>query len=278
MKKILTLLAFLTSFSIFAQNTPMVSLKAFQGDSLLGEMKIKLYDETPLHRDNFLKLVKSGFYDGTLFHRVIPGFMIQAGDPNSKTAPAGQQLGSGDVGYTIPAEIKPNLFHKKGALAGARQGDEVNPRKESSGCQFYIVTGNITPENQLKAMEAQKGQGNPQQIFNQIIYRPENKAILDSLIQLQKVGNMDAFDKLIGEKIEPLIQIEMAKAGSTFKYSSEAISAYTTIGGAPFLDNEYTVFGEVVEGLELSDKVQNAARDQSDRPKTNIRLEMKIIE
>jgi cyclophilin family peptidyl-prolyl cis-trans isomerase len=278
MKKILTLLAFLTSFSIFAQNTPMVSLKAFQGDSLLGEMKIKLYDETPLHRDNFLKLVKSGFYDGTLFHRVIPGFMIQAGDPNSKTAPAGQQLGSGDVGYTIPAEIKPNLFHKKGALAGARQGDEVNPRKESSGCQFYIVTGNITPENQLKAMEAQKGQGNPQQIFNQIIYRPENKAILDSLIQLQKVGNMDAFDKLIGEKIEPLIQIEMAKAGSTFKYSSEAISAYTTIGGAPFLDNEYTVFGEVVEGLELSDKVQNAARDQNDRPKTNIRLEMKIIE
>ena len=142
MKKILTFLAFLTSFSIFAQNTPMVSLKAFQGDSLLGEMKIKLYDETPLHRDNFLKLVKSGFYDGTLFHRVIPGFMIQAGDPNSKTAPAGQQLGSGDVGYTIPAEIKPNLFHKKGALAGARQGDEVNPKKESSGCQFYIVTGN----------------------------------------------------------------------------------------------------------------------------------------
>ena len=278
MKKILTFLAFLTSFSIFAQNTPMVSLKAFQGDSLLGEMKIKLYDETPLHRDNFLKLVKSGFYDGTLFHRVIPGFMIQAGDPNSKTAPAGQQLGSGDVGYTIPAEIKPNLFHKKGALAGARQGDEVNPKKESSGCQFYIVTGNITPENQLKAMEAQKGQGNPQQLFNQIIYRPENKAILDSLIQLQKTGNMDAFDKLIGEKIEPLIQIEMAKAGSSFKFSAEAINAYLTIGGAPFLDNEYTVFGEVVEGLELSEKVQNAARDQSDRPKVNIRLEMKIIE
>jgi|JI10StandDraft_1071094.scaffolds.fasta_scaffold55478_5 peptidylprolyl isomerase len=278
MKKILTFLAFLTSFSIFAQNTPMVSLKAFQGDSLLGEMKIKLYDETPLHRDNFLKLVKSGFYDGTLFHRVIPGFMIQAGDPNSKTAPAGQQLGSGDVGYTIPAEIKPNLFHKKGALAGARQGDEVNPKKESSGCQFYIVTGNITPENQLKAMEAQKGQGNPQQLFNQIIYRPENKAILDSLIQLQKTGNMDAFDKLIGEKIEPLIQIEMAKAGSSFKFSAEAINAYSTIGGAPFLDNEYTVFGEVVEGLELSEKVQNAARDQSDRPKVNIRLEMKIIE
>jgi len=278
MKKILTFLAFLTSFSIFAQNTPMVSLKAFQGDSLLGEMKIKLYDETPLHRDNFLKLVKSGFYDGTLFHRVIPGFMIQAGDPNSKTAPAGQQLGSGDVGYTIPAEIKPNLFHKKGALAGARQGDEVNPKKESSGCQFYIVTGNITPEIQLKAMEAQKGQGNPQQLFNQIIYRPENKAILDSLIQLQKIGNMDAFDKLIGEKIEPLIQIEMAKAGSSFKFSAEAINAYSTIGGAPFLDNEYTVFGEVVEGLELSEKVQNAARDQSDRPKVNIRLEMKIIE
>lgn len=278
MKKILTFLAFLTSFSIFAQNTPMVSLKAFQGDSLLGEMKIKLYDETPLHRDNFLKLVKSGFYDGTLFHRVIPGFMIQAGDPNSKTAPAGQQLGSGDVGYTIPAEIKPNLFHKKGALAGARQGDEVNPKKESSGCQFYIVTGNITPENQLKSIETQKGQGNPQQLFNQIIYRPENKAILDSLIQLQKIGNMDAFDKLIGEKIEPLIQIEMAKAGSSFKFSAEAINAYSTIGGAPFLDNEYTVFGEVVEGLELSEKVQNAARDQSDRPKVNIRLEMKIIE
>lgn len=278
MKKILTLLAFLSSFSIFAQNTPMVSLKAFQGDSLLGEMKIKLYDETPLHRDNFLKLVKSGFYNGTLFHRVISGFMIQAGDPNSKSAAPGQQLGAGDVGYTIPAEIKPNLFHKKGALAGARQGDEVNPQKASSGCQFYIVTGNVTSENQLKSIEAQKGQGNPQQIFNQIIYRPENKAILDSLIQLQKIGNMNAFDKLIGEKIEPLIQIELAKAGGSFKFSAEAISAYTTIGGAPFLDNEYTVFGEVVEGLDLSDKIQNVAKDQNDRPNVNIRIEMKIIE
>lgn len=278
MRKIFTLLAFCSSFSIFAQNTPMVSLKAFQGDSLLGEMKIKLYDETPLHRDNFLKLVKSGFYDGTLFHRVIPGFMIQAGDPNSKTAPAGQPLGAGDVGYTIPAEFNNKFYHKKGALAGARQGDEVNPQKASSGCQFYIVTGTVNSESQLKSIESQKGTGNPQQIFNQIIYRPENKSILDSLIQLQNTGNMDGFDKLIAEKIEPLINAEMAISSSSFMFSPEAIKDYGNIGGAPFLDNDYTVFGEVVEGIDLADKVQNVARDGGDRPKVNIRIEMKIIE
>lgn len=181
-----------------------------------GTMKLKLYKETPLHRANFLKLVGEGFYDSLLFHRVIRDFMIQGGDPQSKNAAPGQMLGSGDVGYKIPAEIVPGLFHKKGVLAAARDG---NPQKASSGCQFYIVQG-----------------------------KPMTEA-----------------------------EITMAEQRTGMKMSEEQKKAYTTVGGSPWLDQNYTVFGEVVEGIDVIDKIAAVKTAPGDRPVQDVRMKMKIV-
>lgn len=184
-----------------------------------GEIVIRLYDRTPKHRDNFIKLVKQGFYDSLLFHRVISAFMIQGGDPNSKNAEPGQPLGMGDVGYTVPAEFDSLLFHKKGALAAARQGDEVNPLKASSGCQFYIVQGRAYNDQELGMMEMQMGK----------------------------------------------------------KFSAAKKSVYKTLGGTPFLDMGYTVFGEVVSGLKVIDKIASVPGDGYNRPLGNIRMKMELL-
>ena len=180
----------------------------------MGDIVIALYDDTPAHKANFLKLVNDKFYDGVLFHRIIKGFMIQGGDPDSKTAKPGQHLGSGDVGYTIPAEFVPTRFHKRGAVAAARMGDNVNPQKASSGCQFYIVDGTVYDHDKL-SMIAQR-------------------------------------------------------TGKTF--SPEQIQAYTTDGGAPFLDGDYTVFGEVVKGITVVDKIAAQQKDGADRPLEDIKI------
>jgi peptidyl-prolyl cis-trans isomerase B (cyclophilin B) len=185
-----------------------------------GEMKAILYNETPLHRDNFIKLVKEGYYDGTLFHRVIDGFMIQGGDPDSKTAKPKQMLGQGGPGYTIPAEFKQELIHKKGALAAARMGDNVNPQKASSGSQFYIAQGKRYTSEELNMLQARMGKQ-----FN----------------QTQK-------------------------------------DAYVNEGGVPFLDYEYTVFGQVIEGLEVIDKIAKVQKDRYDRPVEDVKMTISIVE
>jgi len=183
----------------------------------MGEITIKLYDETPLHRDNFIALVKKGFYDSLLFHRVISNFMIQGGDPLSKNAEAGAMLGMGGGDLErIPAEFRPNLFHKKGALAAARDN---NPQKASSACQFYIVQGKKYSADELNMMENQMGS----------------------------------------------------------KFSADARNAYSTVGGTPFLDQNYTVFGEVVAGLEVIDKIAACSKNAQDRPLSDIRMNMEII-
>ena len=179
-----------------------------------GKMVFLLYDDTPLHRDNFLKLVNDGTYNGLLFHRVIDHFMIQGGDPESRDAKPGQMLGNGTLGYTIPAEFIPSHFHKRGALCAARQGDQVNPRKESSSCQFYIVQGQVWSDANLDMMEPRMGK----------------------------------------------------------KFSPEQRKAYTTAGGTPHLDGDYTVFGELVEGEAVLDKIASAKRDRFDRPLEDIRI------
>ncbi len=186
-----------------------------------GNIKIKLFNETPQHRDNFIKLVKEGFYNETLFHRVIKDFMIQGGDPDSKNAQKGEYLGEGDVGYTIPAEFNTKLIHKRGALAAARQGDNVNPQKRSSGCQFYIVQGRT----------------------------------------------------FTTEEIE---RIEKSKQGR-IEYTDEQYKTYETVGGTPHLDMDYTVFGEVIEGLDVVDKIAAVKRDKKDRPLEDIKITIKII-
>ncbi len=238
----------------------------------LGDIVVRLYDETPLHRDNFLKLAKEGYYDGTLFHRVIKNFMIQGGDPDSKGAPAGAHLGAGGPDYTIPAEFNPNLIHKKGALAAARQGDEVNPEKRSSGSQFYIVTGEVYSAGKLTQMEKQMERQQMQQIFDELVVQHRSE-----ILQLRKNRDNAGLMKLQ----EDLQQQTMAKAKEMGapKYTPEQREAYTQVGGTPFLDQNYTVFGEVVEGLDVVDKIQLVATQPGDRPVEDVKmLEVKVIE
>ena len=186
----------------------------------MGDMTAIIYARTPYHQENFIKLVEENYYDGLLFHRVIEGFMVQGGDPNSKDAPAGKQLGNGGPGYTIPAEITPTYFHKKGALSAARTGDQMNPTRRSSGSQFYVVTGKVYSDSDLDKMEQQM----------------------------------------------------------SMTFTKEQREAYTTVGGTPFLDAQYTVFGEIIEGVEIAVAISKVAKDASDRPKEDVKIiSMKIV-
>lgn len=188
-------------------------------ETSFGTMTIRLYDNTPQHRDNFIKLAEEGFYKDLLFHRVINGFMIQGGDPNSRGAGPDAQLGSGGPSYTIPAEFNKELIHKKGALAAARTGDQVNPQKRSSGSQFYIVQGSIQTESGLTRVEDMKG----------------------------------------------------------FKYTDEQKKIYMSIGGTPFLDQDYTVFGEVIEGIDVIDKIASVRTARADKPMEDVKMNIKVL-
>jgi peptidyl-prolyl cis-trans isomerase B (cyclophilin B) len=188
-------------------------------ETTLGNMVVKLFNETPAHRDNMIKLVEEGYYDSLLFHRVISDFMVQGGDPHSKDAAKGQRLGQGGPGYTIPAEFNENLYHKKGALAAARQGDQANPEKRSSGSQFYITQGRVFTPAEMNTM-AQRGMG---------------------------------------------------------PFSNEAIAVYTSLGGTPHLDGAYTVFGEVVEGLDVLDRIAAVATDAYNRPREDVVFSISLV-
>lgn len=229
-----------------------------------GDIVVKLYNETPQHRDNFIKLAENGTYEGTLFHRVIKDFMIQAGDPDSKNAPKGKALGAGDVGYTIPAEfVYPKLFHKKGVLSAARQGDNVNPKKESSGCQFYIVTGKVYSDSTLLGMEQQMGQMRLNNAFNALAQK-HTKEIYKMRKANDQDGLMNLQDSLIAQA-----EAQVA-AEPEFHFTPEQVKAYTTVGGTPHLDGEYTVFGEVLEGMDVVENIQKVKTDRSDRPEEDV--------
>ena len=235
-------------------------------ETSMGDIKVKLYNETPKHRDNFIKLAKDGTYNGTLFHRVIKDFMVQAGDPESKNAPKGKMLGSGDVGYTVPAEfVYPKYFHKKGALSAARQGDEVNPKKESSGCQFYIVTGKVFNDSTLLNMEQQKNQNKVTEAFNALAQKH-----MKEIYKMRKANDQDGLYAL-QDTLFIQAEAEAAKQPD-FHFTPEQIKAYTTVGGTPHLDGEYTVFGEVVEGMDIVDKIQQVKTDRSDRPEEDVKI------
>ena len=232
-----------------------------------GDIIIRLYDETPKHRDNFLKLAKEGYFNGTLFHRVIKDFMIQGGDPDSKNAPKGKMLGTGGPDYTIPAEfVYPQYFHKRGALSAARTGDEVNPEKESSGSQFYIVWGKTFKPAELKQMEHQMAMQQEQQVFNQFT-REHHEEIMNLRRNRDRVGLQELQDKLIEQT-----KITCKQQGKP-SFTEEQIEVYTNVGGTPFLDNQYTVFGEVEEGLDIVERIQNCDTDRNDRPTENIKIE-----
>ena len=231
----------------------------------LGNIVVELYNETPQHRDNFIKLVNEGYYDGVLFHRVIKDFMIQTGDGNSKTAGPETSLGDGDPGYTIEAEfVYPKYFHKRGALAAARTGDQVNPERRSSGSQFYIVTGKIYSSEDLQMMTKRLADGKKQDIFRRLVM--ENQSRIKEMQEAQDMAGLDALQKELIEKTE-------AEAAQTpFKMTDEQIDAYTSIGGTPHLDGQYTVFGEVVSGMDVVDKIQNTTTGRLDRPTVDIRI------
>ncbi|MBN2017446.1 MAG: peptidylprolyl isomerase [Candidatus Cloacimonetes bacterium] len=222
---VVTLLLSISSY-IFAENNEQTEEEPMKDPIVkmhtnYGDITLKLYNDTPQHRDNFLKLVEECFYDSTLFHRVIAGFMIQGGDPDSKKAGKGARLGAGGPGYTVPAEFRKDLIHKKGALAAARQGDQVNPQKRSSGSQFYIVVGRKWTADEMTIIEQQKG----------------------------------------------------------FKYTEEQRKIYMNTGGYPFLDREYTVYGEVIDGLDIIDAISVADTNPADRPLQDIVIEsVEIVE
>lgn len=247
------------------KSTDMEKRTQVKIETTLGDIVVELHNETPLHRDNFIKLAKEGVYDSTLFHRVIRQFMIQAGDPESKNAADTARLGSGDVGYTIPAEFVPKLFHKKGALAAARMGDDVNPNRESSGCQFYIVTGRKFREAQLLDMAGQKNNARLDTLFNQLA-RKHMKEIYKMKKANDEAGLMELQDSLEAQAYA------LYKEEEPFMFTPEQLSAYSTIGGAPHLDGAYTVFGQVVSGMETVEKIEGTKTGAADRPVENVRI------
>ena len=238
----------------------------------LGDIVVRLYDETPKHRDNFVKLASEGYFDGTLFHRVIKDFMIQGGDPDSKGAPAGKNLGTGGPDYTIPAEfVYPQLFHKRGALSAARTSDEVNPNRESSGSQFYIVWGKQYKPGELKQMERQLAMQQEQGVFNRLV--AENRP---KIMDLRRKRDQAALQELQDDLIAQTHAI-CAEQG-TMKFTDEQVKVYTTLGGTPFLDNQYTVFGEVEEGLDIVEQIQNVATGRNDRPVEDVSMQVTVME
>lgn len=231
-----------------------------------GDIRVRLFGDTPRHRDNFIKLVNEGFYDGVLFHRVINEFMIQTGDPDSKTAKKGQQLGAGGPGYQIDAEIVyPKHFHRRGALAAARQGDQVNPRRQSSGSQFYIVTGRVSSEAEMSRMEQQLDMMRKQGIFQQLAGERQ-----DEIRRMQMAGDHAGLEALRQQLIA--ITEEKAANDSTPAMTAPQREAYSTVGGAPHLDGQYTVFGQVEQGMDVVDKIEKAATDANDRPIDDIKI------
>lgn len=238
-----------------------------------GIIKIKLYNETPLHRDNFIKLVKEHYYDSLLFHRVIQNFMIQGGDPDSKKAPPFIELGNGGPDYTISAEFNQKLFHKKGVLAAARDGDLENPKQASSGSQFYIVQGRVFTDSVLKIQEKRITK---MRLFNEIVNREENKILLEKYKKYVKAEQTDS-TKYVNDIINKQVEMELPTV-KPYTFSEEKIKAYTTIGGTPHLDGSYTVFGEVYEGLEVIDEIAKQSVDKNARPLADIRMKISIIQ
>ena len=245
----------------------------------LGDIKVKLYDDTPKHKENFLKLVKDGFYDNTTFHRVIEGFMVQGGDPNTAKEDFVGQPGMGGPGYTIANEINSEHLHKRGALAAARQGDQVNPLRESSGSQFFIVQGESYDgrEQELTMVEQHLNQARFDGFAAKTLQDEQYQGRIQEIRELSESDTNMANEKSNALMQELQKQYE-AQYPEPFQYTAEQKQVYTTQGGTPHLDLQYTVFGEVVDGMEVVDKIAAAEKGPNDQPKEPIRMTVKVVE
>ena len=235
-----------------------------------GNMIAVLYDETPKHKENFIKLAKEHYFDSLLFHRVMEGFMIQGGDPDSRTAKPGQRLGNGGPAYTIEAEFNPKLFHEKGALSAARLSDQVNPQKASSGSQFYIVQGKKYAESEIKLDQQKYGMA-----LQQFLQKPENKLYRDSINALFTSRDPNSEKYILG--LKPVVEKQLGVSVEK-DVPADRIKSYSTVGGTPVLDGDYTVFGKVIKGLEVIDKIAAVSTDPDNRPLEDVRMEISVEE
>ena len=238
----------------------------------LGDMTFLLYDDTPGHRDAFIQLVSEGYYNGTLFYRVIPDFLIQGGSRSSRDAAPGKRIGYGDPDKTVDDEILPRYFHKKGALCAPRQPDEKNPFKQSDISQFYIVKGKVYTVGMLDTLEM--AVNNP--IMKKITDRILTPAVREELAALRAAKKAEEF-RLKAEPLRSAIETEFALAPGKLNFSKEQREAYTTVGGYPELDGKYTIFGECTEGFEVIDRISALRTDENDRPLTDVKITVRIL-
>lgn len=236
-------------------------------ETTYGNITVKLYNETPKHRDNFVKLAKKGYFDNLLFHRTINTFMIQGGDPDSKNAEAGKQLGNGGPDYEIDAEFTEGLYHKKGALAAAREGDDVNPLKKSSASQFYMVQGKVFRKGELDTFRIKRNQRKKHELTQKIYQTKYN--------EYTKRGEL-----INGYDLDSIIKAELTTIWSktdTLFFNEKQIELYTTVGGTPHLDRNYTVFGEIIKGLEIVDSIAKVKTDRYDRPINDVIIKKVVV-
>ena len=268
MKRFILITYFLFSFSWIshAQN------HIVEIETNMGNMKFELYDDTPKHRDEFIKLANQGYYDGTLFYRVIQNFLVQGGSKSSRNAPPGKRIGYGDPDYTVDDEIHPNHFHQKGALCAPRQPDEVNPFKQSDISQFYIVKGQVFTSGALDTLEMAVNRPIRNKIIHEI-YTPE---IREKLKKLKAEEKVDEFRELAGQ-VKKDIESQYQLNPNTLKFTEAQRKAYTTVGGYPELDGKYTIFGHCISGFDVIDKIAALKTDKNNRPLTDVKITVSVI-
>ena len=254
------------SFQSYSQS------KVVEISTNMGNMKFRLYDDTPKHRDAFIELTKEGYYDGTLFYRVIKDFLIQGGSKSSRNAAPGKRIGYGDPDKTVDDEILKNHFHKKGVLCAPRQPDEVNPHKQSDISQFFIIKGRIHTEGELDTMEMAVNRP----IRNRVVQRYMTREVREELKKLKEENKVEEFRE-IAEDVKKNIEMEYNVDPDVLKFSDEQRKVYTTVGGYPALDGKYTIFGECISGFETIDKISSLKTDENNRPLTDVKITVKVL-